>query len=342
MNRLSKKKTIRILAGFIISGVLLFVVFRHIDIQKVFSEIKTIQSWYLLPAILVYFFGVWVRTMRWRILMRPLTHTTTAKLYPIYMISYMANNILPLRIGDIYRAYIAGHKEKVSKSATLVTIGVERIFDGLTMLLLLFVSVMYFPVQDEFVGNAVNIGSIAFLGAIIFCYVLVFRKSWAEWLFNKILVWTKSAGNEKIKEIFQNLLTGLNSLRSATDTLLVILLSLSTWLIEAYSYYLVLNAFGFYGTFIVAIATMALVNLMIVVPSAPGYFGPFEMACFIILGRSGYGELIGFTDHMAAAYALIVHVVVQWLPSNILGMIFMWKEHIKFKDINSSNDRFTK
>lgn len=71
---------------------------------------------------------------------------------------------------------------------------------------------------------------------------------------------------------FENLFHGLGALTKLSDIALVMGLSISTWLIEALSYYLVLNAFGFFGSFIVAIATMAMVNLMIIVPSAPGYF----------------------------------------------------------------------
>jgi glycosyltransferase 2 family protein len=338
MNRFNTKKIARILAGFAVSTFFLLFIFRKIEVSKMLEAFQSVRVSFLIPAIVVYIFGVWVRTTRWCILMKPLKRTTTKRLFPVYMISYMVNNILPLRAGDVYRAYIGGRKENVSKSATMVTIGVERIFDGLTMLLLLILSILYIPIDNEFVGQAVYWGSSLFLGAIMICYILVLRKSWAEWLFNKVLHLTKLTGNQKVKDVFQNLFTGLDSLKSMTDILLIIVLSLATWIIEAYSYYLVLNAFGFYGTFIVAIATMALVNLMIVVPSAPGYFGPFEMACFIILGRTGYGEITGFTEHIAAAYALIVHVIVQWLPSTILGLIFLWKEHVKLKDIGKSQN----
>jgi len=105
---------------------------------------------------------------------------------------------------------------------------------------------------------------------------------------------------------------------------------------EASSFYLVFVAFGFTGPFHIAIATMAMVNLMIVVPSSPGYFGPFELACTLILGEKGYGSIIGFSEHVVVAYALIIHVVVQWIPSTILGLIFMWTEHISFKEIDGN------
>lgn len=331
-----KRKPFRIGAGIGISLFFLWMVFKDIAFQEIIQDIKEIRALWLIPAIICYFAGVWVRTARWGILLRPIKRCTTAKLFPIYVISYMANNVLPLRIGDIYRAWIVGKKESVSKSAALVTIGVERIFDGLTMLGLLLIAILYFPIQDERVAKAVNIGGIVFLGAIAACYILILKQTWAVKLFNRILSMTGRGGNTKLAEMFENLFHGLGALTKLSDIALVMGLSISTWLIEALSYYLVLNAFGFFGSFIVAIATMAMVNLMIIVPSAPGYFGPFELACFIILGRSGYGSFTGFVETTAAAYALILHVIVQWIPSTCLGLVYMWKEHISFKEIDTA------
>ncbi len=330
-----KRKSFRIGAGIGISLFFLWMVFKDIEFQEIIQDIKDIQALWLIPAIIAYFAGVWVRTARWGVLLRPIKRSSAAKLFPIYVISYMANNILPLRIGDIYRAWIVGKKENISKSAALVTIGVERIFDGLTMLGLLLIAILYVPIQDERVAKAVNIGGVVFLGAIAVCYVLILKRTWAEKLFEKVISITGSGANNKLIEIFDNLFHGLDALKNISDIAIVMSLSLSTWLIEALSYYLVLNAFGFFGSFIVALATMAMVNLMIIVPSAPGYFGPFELACFIILGRSGYGSLTGFVETTAAAYALILHVVVQWIPSTCLGLIYMWKEHISFKEIET-------
>jgi len=336
MTRKSFSKLLRIGVGLIISVLFLWLVFRQIDIGEVWRALQDLDIIWVVPAIFVYFAGVWVRTTRWCVLMRPVKRSSTSRFFPIYIISYMANNILPMRIGDLYRAYIVGKKEKVSKGASLVTIAVERIFDGLTMLLLLLVSVMLFPIKHEAVRQAVQIGSVLFLSAIVGCYILLLRRVWAERLIEWILK-IRWLGNyhDRIKDVFDNLFKGLDSLRGVSDILMVTGLSLATWLIEAASYYLVLNAFGFFGPFHVAVATMALVNLMIIVPAAPGYFGPFELACFIILGNKGYGQLTGFTEDIAAAYALVLHVIVQWIPSTLLGLIYMWTEHVSFREIET-------
>ncbi len=331
-------KSIRFLIGIIISAGLLYLILDRVDVGKVWIAMKGVDLIWLIPAILIYFLAIWVRTTRWALLMKPIKKCTTRRFFPIYIISYMANNILPLRIGDFYRAYIVGKKEGVSKGASLVTIGVERIFDGLTMLVLLFISVMFYPVSDPRVKLAIQIGSVIFLTALFICYLVVLNKNWAQWIFDRILVFAPERSHPKLTDIFENFFKGLDSLRGAKDILLVAGLSLFTWLLEAASYMVVLWAFGFWGGFHVAVSTMALVNLMIIVPAAPGYFGPFEIACIIILGKSGYGSVTHFTDSIAAAYALILHVVVQWLPTTLMGLYYMWREHLSFKEIKDDSD----
>lgn len=330
-------KQLRIAIGLLISALLLLLVFKGIDFKQVWEAMRGVSPYWLLLAIIVYFVGIVIRTKRWSLLMHSVKPCSTRRLFPIYVISYMANNVLPLRIGDIYRAYIIGKKEQVSKSASLVTIVVERIFDGLTMLLLLSVAIMWYPVADPVIKKTLEIGSLFFFGAIVVCYLFLFNRTLATRFFNLIIVWFPVSVQEKLRDMFNNLFLGLESLKGIGAIFNILMLSFATWIVEALSYHFVLCSFGFTGSFVVAISAMALVNLFIIAPAGPGYFGPFEFACVIILGSKGYGALTSFSQETATAYALLLHVVVQWIPSTLLGLLFMWQEHISFKDIGNDS-----
>ncbi len=331
-------KRFRILIGLVISIILLGFVFREIDLPELVAALSEVDVIWIPVAVFVYFFGIWLRTTRWTLLMQPIKKCSTRSFFPIYVISYMANNILPLRLGDVYRAYIVGKKESVSKGASLVTIGVERIFDGLTMLALLSLALLFYPVEDPLIKKAVTYGAVFFFTAIVICYVAVLNQKWATWFFHKVVVTLMPVKyHVKMNTIVDNLFVGLKSLKGFKTISGVIVFSFITWLVEAVSYMIVLIAFGFSGNFHVSIMTMALVNLMIIIPAAPGYFGPFELACVIVLGNTGYDI---FSQEHAVAFALILHVVVQWIPSTFLGLVYMWKEHINFREINWESDKF--
>ena len=97
----------------------------------------------------VYFLAVLVRTWRWDYLLRPLKRIPVRRLFPVVVIGYMGNNIFPFRIGELLRAYVLKRNEEVSISSSLATIVVERIFDGLTMLLFVFVALPTAPSLPE-------------------------------------------------------------------------------------------------------------------------------------------------------------------------------------------------
>ena len=92
------------------------------------------------------------RTLRWQYLLAPVKSLEVRRLYPVVVVGYMANNILPVRLGEVVRAYYVGEREKVSKVAALATIAVERVFDGLTLLFFAAVVGLFLPVGGAFAG----------------------------------------------------------------------------------------------------------------------------------------------------------------------------------------------
>ena len=101
---------------------------------------QSANYWWLMPGIAVYFVGVWVRAWRWHYLLSPIKKIPTRTMFPITTIGYMGNNIYPARAGEVLRAVILKRREGVPVSASLATIIVERIFDGVVMLAFVFVN----------------------------------------------------------------------------------------------------------------------------------------------------------------------------------------------------------
>ena len=120
----------------------------------------------------VYFVVVWARTWRWHYLLRPLKSVPLGRLFPIVVIGYMGNNIYPARIGELVRAYVLKRKEEVSVSASLATVIVERIFDGVVMLIFVIFNLSTLAAisgESGFVGSIQQVaivGTLAFAGAL--------------------------------------------------------------------------------------------------------------------------------------------------------------------------------
>ncbi len=159
--------------GVLISVVFIWLALRGLQFQQFWTAVQTADYWWLLPGIALYFIAVWVRAWRWHYLLRPVKKIPTQKMFPIVAIGYMGNNIYPARAGEVLRAVILKRKEDVSISASLATIIVERIFDGVVMLGFVFVNLpelANLTGQSGFVGNIQQvaiIGTGVFLGALL-------------------------------------------------------------------------------------------------------------------------------------------------------------------------------
>lgn len=320
-------KRIRFILGLLVSFICLYAVFRGTDFDKIWTAIISIKVVWLFPACIIYFLGIWVRALRWGYILKPIRRCPISKLFPVYLISYMANNILPLRAGDFYRAYITGRKESVSKAAVLTTVGVERIFDGLTMLAFLVIVSLFFPFQDS-VQKWIRPTAYLFLGMMVFCYLLIWKRAWALKLVTWFCRYLPERFRERVQMVSVSLLDGLQVLTGPRDMLVISVLSLLTWLIETVMYYFVGLGFGINIPYHGWISALALVNLAIIIPAAPGYFGPFEFACDLILRTYGVGESI------RKGYALVLHAA-QWFPSTLLGLVYVWKEQISLGRIRT-------
>jgi len=165
---ISRMKRWQLWLGIIISAVLLYFSLRGLQLDLVWNSLKGAQYLWLIPGIAVYFIGVWVRSWRWHYLLRPIKKITTKSMFPVVTIGYMGNNIYPARAGEVLRAVILKQREQVPVSASLATIIVERIFDGVVMLAFVFLNL---PELAKLTSNSGYVGSIqqiAVWGAVIF------------------------------------------------------------------------------------------------------------------------------------------------------------------------------
>ena len=159
--------------GMLISALLLFFALRGLKLGEAWQALRGAQYLWLLPGVAVYFVGVWVRAWRWHYLLRPLKTISTRTMFPIVTIGYMGNNIYPARAGEVLRAVILKRREGVSVSASLATVIVERVFDGVVMLAFVFLNLPHLAtltVDSGFVGS---IQDLALWGALAFILSLI-------------------------------------------------------------------------------------------------------------------------------------------------------------------------
>lgn len=320
--------------GLIVSAVCLYIALRNLDLIEVWQTAtdQPVRYLWLVPGVLVYFAGVWARTWRWDYMLRPMKQVPLRRLFPIVVIGYMGNNVYPARAGELIRAYVLRRREGVSVSAALATVIVERVFDGLVMLLFVFIGLPFFPSIPSDLQWTISLASLLFIGALLVFIVMAVRVEWAErvsgWFIQRLVpvrFRTPALG------FVQRFLTGLHSLRSGRAVLMIFVTSIVIWLAETIKYWFVMHAFDFSVPFYVLMLMNGIVNLATTVPSAPGYVGTFD--------APGIAILVAFLgkdyQNVAASYTLVLHAAL-WLPITLLGFYYMARYGISWRDFGQA------
>lgn len=316
------------------SLIFLGLLFWRIDLRDTLEAFKLANYWYLVPAVGSYFVSLAFRTLRWRVMLRPLQTVSFRRLFPVVSVGYMANNLLPVRLGELVRSYYLGRREGVSKSSALATIVVERVLDGLVLLLFLVVVSAFLPLAGLVRDLATDAGIPRFallvattvpFGLVMgLLFVAAHRPAWPMRLLAAGVRVLPSGIAAKLLGIAGLFLGGLAFLREPRHLGGVVLISLPVWLGEAAVAYMVGVGFGLSGVLggagamaAVMLAVTAIANLATALPSSQGGIGPFEFFATATLVVLGVGR------EVATAYAVVLHVSLL-APVTAVGLAYLW------------------
>jgi uncharacterized protein (TIRG00374 family) len=248
----------------------------------------------------------------------------------------MANNLLPMRIGELVRSYYLSEQEKVSKTSALVTIVIERLLDALTLLVFIAVIAIFVPLLAlaEGFGESSSVPWPALVAAISVPFVLAFgglmlaayRPDRAAALGSALLTPMPRAAADRLRPLIELVIQGLAALGSPRTVLGMFLLSIPLWLLEAGLFLILGYSFGLQNAYdgilemaVAMILVTAISNIGSSVPAAPGGIGLFELVAretLVLL------PLAVIDRSTATAYVTVVHAVLL-LPMIILGQVFL-------------------
>ncbi len=322
-------KRFRLLIGTAVSLFFLAWLFWKVDLGTLWEALHHADySWVILAAP-VYFVGVWLRALRWHYLLAPVSPLPARRLFPYVVLGFMANNVLPLRAGELVRAFLLGQKAELSKTSILATILVERVLDALTLLLFAVVVSLFVPLP-EWLRAGVFLVGLAFVGILAVSLAAAFLSGAVLAVTGVLARVLPGALRPRVQDLVRLFLDGLASLRHGRTLGKVSALSLAVWLVEAAVFAVVGNGFQFSPPppFHAFLLTMSTANLGISIPSSQGGIGVFEFIAASVLQGSFNSDF-----SQAAAYAFVVHATIL-APVTVLGIFFLWREHLSIRSIS--------
>ncbi|MDT8342247.1 MAG: lysylphosphatidylglycerol synthase transmembrane domain-containing protein, partial [Longimicrobiales bacterium] len=309
--------------GIGLSAVLVAYTLRDVDVAEVWAHVRTADFGLLAASLAVALAGYLVRAFRWRVLLHPVDpDTALGSRFRALIIGFMANNLLPARVGEFARAWAFGRLEpRVGVSAAFGSLVVERILDGLVLGIFLIGATLTpgFPTDALGPGfRGLLSAALTLLGVMlaVLAALLLFPRpvvravSWAARFLPRGLA-------RLVVDALEAFLASLAVVRSPVLLASAFAWSLAFWFWHALSFYLGMRAFGIELGLVAAVFTEAVVGFAVALPAAPGFFGTFHVGAQFAL-ETVYGAASAPTLAFAYAYHL-----GGFIPVTLLGLWYL-------------------
>lgn len=315
--------------GLGLTVVFLILAFQRVDLPSFVDELKRVNYIWLVPSGVCTLLGYALRTLRWRLILSGAARAPFRTLFPVLIMGFATNNLLPGRLGEFWRAYLLGRKRNVRKTFALASVVVERVFDGLILIALL--AIVSFVIQLPGWGRQIELLAAAvFLGTTLALAILLWKPAVAQVPVRAVLGRFHGGMASWIEERFEAFVAGLEPLRRAPILGAATLLSAGVWLLEGGSYLLLSRGLNLNVPSNLELPGLGLalvtINLGIMVPSGPGYVGTQEF-----FGTAALG-VVGANPQAALALVVVSHAVQYALVTG-LGLLFFAHEQLSPRDL---------
>jgi hypothetical protein len=328
--------------GIALSVALLVWAFWGVDLREVTARISAANPWLLGAAALCSTLIFPLRARRWQTILEPVAGTLpVGMLWRATAIGMMINNVVGLRAGEPARAYaLTKETPRVGFAASFASLAVDRVFDSVTVLLLMVVAILSpaFPSEAEILGRSVSSYAIGFsviaAAAAVLLYLIVFFPAGVVRMFEAVVRRTAPRLEARGRTVLLSFAGGLGVLRRPRLFASVFLWTLAHWLLNAFAFWLGFRALGIASPFSAAMMLQGIIAIGVAAPSAPGFFGVFEG--FAIVGLALYG-----VDQTTAVTWAIAYHFVSYIPITGIGAYYIARLNVHLSDVRKAAERST-
>jgi uncharacterized protein (TIRG00374 family) len=329
LNRPSSKgsgirKVVFIIIGFVFSAAGLWYVFHDVDFDKLLASAGRIRVFPLLVAVALYWAVlVVIRSFLVRHLLRPVGHMTIGKAYRYICIGFLANNVLPLRMGEVVRIAGISRVSGIGFASVAGAAAIERLLDMIMAAVVGILAIQVAPLPGS-VKTVILITGIGFAVALM---VLVF-------LSRRNIKEIPQTGQRKVKTVVWNLIVrfvaGLGALGTSRGIFRAVAMAVLMWFAVVWIMALRLVAFDLGLSLPVALVLLTGLSLGVALPSAPAYVGVYHAAVV------GSLTLFGVDQEVAVGFSIFCHLT-DVVPGCLLGVITMFMEGVRLADLRNGS-----
>jgi uncharacterized protein (TIRG00374 family) len=295
---------VRALVGAAISIVAIWFVLRGVDLARTAEVLSHADLRWIGLAAVCLSTDLALRALRWQRLLRPIATVRYPPMLGYLLIGYLANNVLPARLGELVRSHYLGDREGISRASALGTVVVERVVDLVAVVAIASVALLVLSVRG-IVASAVLVGAAVtglFL-VVLALGIVAHRLPGADRVRTAVERWPQ------VRELASRLQGGLAVAGKPRTLAEALAVSATAWTVAILAWAAVGQSIGLQLSIGEAALIASGVALASAVPAGPSNLGTFELAAVEI------GKAIGVPADSAFALALIVHATILVVTS---------------------------
>jgi uncharacterized protein (TIRG00374 family) len=303
------KKNFFIVFGSLLSLILLIYILNGLDWQAFFQAIRTISLAEVFLGGVIIMINIAIRSLRWNLVAK-LGLDKFKYFWQAANIGYLANIIYPARTGEVLKVIAINKFAPLVFGRAVSSAIIDRMLDmiivGIFTLIVIWIH-----------GNRIdpNIGRTVIAVFILATLVLSLSVIFVDAIKKRVEIWQfKAKWQQKLHELFVHSLEGIQVFRQSKNILIVLILTMSVFLLDYFWMWKIMGAFGWNLPFEAGLTVGVFLLLSISIPSAPGFIGVYQMACVLALG------LYGIDQTLAVAYSIVLQLITFTIMA-IQGML---------------------
>ena len=331
------KRALQLLLGIGVSALCVWLSMKDVNLGEVLTALRGANGFGFVLVMMVTIFGFWIRAVRWRYFIDAGRRLSLDSLFSATMIGFMANNLLPFRLGEFIRPWVLARREKLSKTTLLATVVVERAIDMLTLLGIFGVSVVVHPIAENTdAGRLVQWGARVLIGLCLALTVFVVAiersRTLAQVVVKRVTAPLPEAARARVAEMLERFVEGLGLFRDFGKLAIVFALSFAMFMCFACALGISLWSLGIDLPWYAGLTMLVITAIGIMVPAAPGYIGTLNIACTAGLSLFGVGKALSVPFSWFYFFS-------QWLPITAVGLVLLNREGLSLRSLGQAEGR---
>ncbi len=309
----------RIALTFVAGLLLLVLALWGVDVSEVRGHIARADVRLLAAGAALYLVSYFVRSLRWRLILRPVTRISVPQAYSMLMAGYFLNYVIPVRAGEVAKSFFLRRLKGIPIATSLPTVFVDKLLE---MVSIVFVVLMV-PILSIDLGGTLTALVYVLLGLFLVALallVLAYRKEEATTrLLCALFSWLPRRAYERLSEWTRLFVRGMGVARQSARSLLPLLtLTAVAVLIDAGYFLLMFRAFSVDVGFTTVLFGYTLLTLSYILPTPPAQIGYNEL----VIGLIFAGGLAG--AHVARDQVMAVVVVAHAITGLLITGVGLW------------------